>query len=548
MKLHATRFGLPSPKHAESEDAFFLTPGKNGSLLCVLSDGVGSARDPRRAADRVVRLISDHFNAHPSGWPIQKTLERLAGEAHASLCREGAYLDGVNSMQATLAVVSLQNNRLSGLNVGDSPVWLIREGQMERLSESHVHRNTDGREVLTHVLGMPDAFQTHGFERELKRGDRILISSDGLTHLLSDSEIGELVRKHASARGIVQEALQRSAIVDHDDLSAVLVAVEELSPVPSDPESANRPLPRLARGERVDGYLLLRSMADTDRVWLAEKEGRRVVMKFVPAEAESDDDGLIRARFYREAANASRFKDEYFVPASLPENGLGDYYLMDYLEAPSLRFFLKTRRLTVEEAVDLGVFLAKACQRLLRNELIHGDLKPENILIQATSSGATFKLLDLGIAAPVFTDSGTAGTASYLAPERFTGAVVTERTEIYAIGATLYEMLTGRMPQGAIERFQKPRFGAIRRPSHWNPNVPGWMDAVIMKCLNLDPAHRFQHYSELEFALNHPKAALAGAFVSEPLLTRNPLRFYQIGFWICFLLSLLLLLNLLARS
>lgn len=513
----------------------------------MLSDGVGSARDPRRCSERAVRLVGDHFKARPREWPLRKVFERLIDEANASLYREGIYMDGVASMQTTLAVVYLLGDRLYGINVGDSPVYLIRNGITKRLSELHAVRNGDGKDILTNALGMAEEVEPYYFEEEILPGDIVLLSSDGLPGLINDQELGELACRFGSARTLVQEA-QKSG-KDHDDLTAILVEIKETAPSTLPGFSGELPpFPALSKGANVDGYSLLRPMAGNERVWLAEKEENRVILKFLPYGAENEEQGgALRAAFAREAWNATQCVGPFFVEAFLPENKSPNYYIMEYVDAPSLSFLLKSKRLGVTPVVELGQFLCNACQWLLRHELIHGDIKSENVLVFRTDDGLGFKLLDLGIAAPVFTNSGVAGTASYLAPERFQGALVTECTEIFAIGVTLYEMLTGKLPYGEIERFQKPHFTAPKRPSLLNPDVPPWLDAVILKAIAINQDKRFQHFSELLYALEHPESAPMEIFQWEPIFTRNPLLCYKIGFWLFFALSLILSVKLLLK-
>jgi serine/threonine protein kinase len=511
----------------------------------VLSDGVGSARDPRRCAGRVVRLVADNFAARPRDWTIHKTFDRLVEQASRSLCAEGAYHDGAASMQATLAAVCLTGTHASGINLGDSPIFLLRDGGIRQLSHTHHAKNSEGREVLTSAVGMGDAPTGHYFEESVRKGDMLVITSDGLTQLLDQAALAELSQKFRCARSLLESAVEQNPETHRDDLSAILVEIEEVGPDLT--PAANFPLPHPAKGENFDGYRLVRAMAGNDRVWLAERDGNRFVLKFVPQEAETDDTGTIAARFLREAWNASHFDSEYLVPARQPETGSPHYYVMDYIEAPSLRFVMKSRRFRTEEAVALGRFLCHASQWLLRHEIVHGDIKPDNIVALQPGGSVDFKLLDLGLAAPIFTESGVSGTPSYLAPERFAGAALTERTEIYSIGATLYEMLTARPPHGAIERFQKPAFKPVKKPSLLNPNVPPWLDLVILKSLSTQPSTRFQAYSELLYALDHPESLGIGNHY-EPLLTRNPLRFYQIGFWLLLITTLLLLLKLFAAS
>jgi serine/threonine protein phosphatase PrpC len=547
MKLQLSSYEHPGPPGKASQDRLSVTRLEEDGLLCVLSDGVGTARDPERCAERVVRLVADNFAARPRQWSTQKIFAHLVEQANESLHREGFYLDGTTSMQATLAVAWLKGNRLFGLNVGDSPILLVRKGETERLSHDHVAKNADGQERVTQTIGMGPLLQPYYFERELASADTIVLTSDGLTKLLDDDSLGRLVNGASTARGVVSEAIRGRNPGDLDDLSAILVRVENLGPGGSEgeyPPAVDFPQP--AKGKKFEGYHLINRIAGNDRVWLAKKNDRRYVLKFIPLEAQTDDSGVLMARFAREVWNASRLHGEFFVPAKKPESGNPYYYVMDYIEAPSLGFLLKTRKLSADETVELGKFLCRAGQYLLRHELVHGDIKPDNLLVFREGNDISFKLLDLGLASTVFTEASTSGTPSYLAPERFKGAFLTERTEIFSIGATLYESLTGRKPFGAIERFQTPHHVAPPRLTKWNPNVPPWLECVVLKSLSLKQEHRYPCYSELLFGLAHPEAAPWNIH-GGPLLERNPLLFYRTGFWLLLALAVLLTCILLCR-
>jgi serine/threonine protein kinase len=547
MKLRSSSYEHPGPPGKPSQDRIAVAKIEDNGLLCVLSDGVGTARDPERCAERVVRLVAENFAARPRQWPMRKFFEHLAQQANESLQREGFFLDGTTSMQATLAVACIVGNRLFGLNVGDSPILLVRNGEAERLTRDDVVTGPDGQERVTQSIGMGPLLEPHYFERDLAKDDTILLTSDGLTKLLDDDALGRVVNGAATARGLVQEAVRGRKPGELDDLSAIVVRVDNLGPPLPDKEVAPAlDFPRPAKGKPFEGYDLLHCIAGNDRVWLARKGSQRHVLKFVPQEAETDDSGVIMARFAREVWNATRLPGEFFVPSHKPESGHPYYYVMDYVEAPSLSFLLKTRKLSADEAIELGKFLCRAAQFLLRHELVHGDIKPDNILVFREGGEIAFKLLDLGLASTVFSDASNSGTPTYLAPERFSGAFLTERTEIFSIGATLYEALTGRAPFGAIERFQRPHHGVPPRLTRWNPNVPAWLECVILKSISVKKENRYQCYSELLFGLTHPADAPLNVY-SGPLLERNPLLFYRTGFWFFVALSMLLALVLLCR-
>lgn len=156
-----------------------------------------------------------------------------------------------------------------------------------------------------------------------------------------------------------------------------------------------------------------------------------------------------------------------------------------------------------------------------------------------------FKLIDLGSSAEVFSVTSRAGTPSYLAPERFHGAPISERTEVFAIGVTLYEALTRKFPFGEIERFQTPVFHPPKRPSTLNANIPAWLDHVILRALSIDPERRYQHYSALAFDLANPERVEPFYQAGAPLLERDPLTFYRTGFWLLLAATLYLLTRLL---
>ena len=297
----------------------------------------------------------------------------------------------------------------------------------------------------------------------------------------------------------------------------------------------------LHKGQVIDGYELVRPFQHSDRVWLATKDGQRWTLKFAPVEAR--DTEAVLHQFIKETWNATRLRGEYFVETRVPER-TAHYYVMEFIEAPSLRSLLKSRPLAVDEAVALGRFLVDASQHLLRFDLVHGDIKPENILVVTGYDRLSFKLIDLGSATEIFSITSRAGTASYLAPERFREAPISERTEIFAMGVTLYQALTRAFPYGEIERFQTPVFHAPKAPTRVNPNLPPWLESLILRAIAIDPERRYCHYSELSFDLTHPEKV-------EPFLREgrdrlpDALRFYRAGFFILLAIALYLLVKLL---
>jgi serine/threonine protein kinase len=287
-------------------------------------------------------------------------------------------------------------------------------------------------------------------------------------------------------------------------------------------------LQSLLPGDRHDSFTLVRPLHEGGRVWLAtDPGGLSHVLKFPPLDAAEDEQR--REAFLRELWHAARMDSPDFVRAHVPLEGSLRYYVLEYIQAPTLREVLKQGPLRVEEGIELARFLLRAAQYLLSRDHVHGDIKPENILVLRGADGIAFRMIDFGSTAGVLTVHSRAGTPSYLAPERFEGAAVSERTELFSIGVTLHEALTRCLPYGEIERFQTPSFDRPpRRPSQRNRAIPGWLECVILRSLSVDIAARYQTFSEMGYELDNPDKVAPFHVHGEPLRLRNPVLFYKL--------------------
>lgn len=532
--------GIAREEGTSSSDAFAVrTWGE--TVVAVLADGAGTGEPAREAAQRAVRSLIENYQARPRTWTPQRALCEFTQLLNRTLYQESLARFERPEMVSTLAAAVIEGDRLFGINIGDSRVGLARNGALEFLSEDHVERERTN--VLTRALGMAPDVEPHVFERELRSGDVAFLCSDGVSNHLTLSALADELTLHGTARRIVKAARKHATAETMDDMSAIVLDVAQTGSLRTMSER-NLLIPEtLRKGDVIDGHVLVRAFQDSDRVWLAEKEGHRVVLKFAPWEA-TDSEAHLNA-FTRETWNATRLEAEVFVRSHEPPGQTARYYVMEFVDAPSLSKVLHDRRLSIDSAIALGRFLGEAGRILLRHDLVHGDIKPENILCVGDYAKLTFKLLDLGSAAEVFSVTSRAGTASYLAPERFHGAPISERTEIFSIGVTLYQTLTGAFPYGRIERFQTPVFQTPKRPTKINPNIPPWFEAIILRAIARKPERRYQHYSELVYDLGNADKVEPFFEDDAPLLERNPLGFYKAGFYVLLLLALWLLMQLL---
>ena len=554
LHLRHTLHSAPGYPARDNQDAALWREFRDGSALAAVADGVGSARAGGEAARRALDMLADCCAARTPAWSPRRALTEFVSRINRQLHRESEARFGQPELVTTLAAALIVGARAYLVTLGDSTIHLRRGDRVERLTEPQVSTVPGQEHVVTQALGLSAEPTPFFHELDLLAGDRLLVCSDGVTAPLSGGGLEKLLLRDAAARALVTGALDLELPVNQarqhpDDASAIVLEIVSRDDADS-PGQTLQIVPALRPGDVFPDGTLLRPLDEARRVWLAHSPGPAadddaplVVLKF-PAPDAADDETRTDA-FLREAWQAARLDHPAFVRARVPTDPTLRYYVQDYIDAPTLRSVLRDGPLPVERVLALGAFLVRAAQHLSRHDLAHGDIKPDNILVLRDplhpAAPWEFRLIDLGIACDLYSVAPRAGTASYLAPERFGAAPICERTEIHAIGATLYECLALRPPRGEIERFQTPGFTLPPPPpSKHNASVPDWLDSVLLR--TLAPAEeRYALYSELAHDLANPRQVRAFHPADAPLLQRNPVAFYQ---GLCVLLLILNLVQL----
>ncbi|HAY26832.1 MAG TPA: serine/threonine protein phosphatase, partial [Candidatus Accumulibacter sp.] len=176
-----------------------------------------------------------------------------------------------------------------------------------------------------------------------------------------------------------------------------------------------------------------------------------------------------------------------------------------------------------------------------RLDVAHRDIKPANIHL---GRDGQLRILDLGVSLSQSEDeapAGSPGTPSYRAPELFSGEQAGAAHDLYAAGVTLYHLLTRRYPYGEIEPFQHPKFAAPLPPTRYRPEIPGWLENILLKAVARDPGHRFETSEEFLLALERGASRPLGRPPATPLAMRNPLLTWRLTAALSLLLNLLLL-------
>ncbi|HEX4005385.1 MAG TPA: protein kinase [Acidobacteriaceae bacterium] len=244
--------------------------------------------------------------------------------------------------------------------------------------------------------------------------------------------------------------------------------------------------------------------------------GRDVALKILPASLARDPERL--RRFEQESrAVAALNHPNILAIYDVGQSDGSPYLVTELLEGESLREVLDRGPLAQRKVIQYGVQIAEGLAAAHEKGIIHRDLKPENLFI--TRDGRA-KILDFGLAKvavaadvlaadPDLTSSATSagmvmGTAGYMAPEQVRGEAVDARTDIFALGAVLFEMISGQRvfrretaaeTMTAVLREDAPEFSGTA------VQIPPALDRIVRRCLEKDPAHRFQSARDLSFAM-----------------------------------------------
>ncbi|MDN3240615.1 Stk1 family PASTA domain-containing Ser/Thr kinase [Glycomyces tritici] len=226
--------------------------------------------------------------------------------------------------------------------------------------------------------------------------------------------------------------------------------------------------------------------------------GRDVAVKLLRADLSRDESFLIR--FQREAQNSASLNHPNIVAVfDTGEDGGIPYMVMEFVNGRTLKEVLIAEgRFDAATACEVVADMCSALDFSHKHHIIHRDVKPGNVMLSDTNQ---VKVMDFGIARALASNQATMtqtsaviGTAQYLSPEQARGETVDARSDVYAVGCVLYELLVGHPPftgdNPVSVAYQHVREEA-RPPSELNPNVPDSVDAVIMKALAKNPENRY---------------------------------------------------------
>ncbi|QSB05669.1 Stk1 family PASTA domain-containing Ser/Thr kinase [Natronoglycomyces albus] len=250
--------------------------------------------------------------------------------------------------------------------------------------------------------------------------------------------------------------------------------------------------------------------------------GRDVAVKLLRSDLARDESFLIR--FQREAQNSASLNHPNIVAVfDTGEEGGVPYMVMEYVPGRTLKEVLIAEGpFDADRACNVVADMSSALDFSHKHQIIHRDVKPGNVML---SESGQVKVMDFGIAramasgqATMTQTSAVIGTAQYLSPEQARGETVDARSDVYATGCVLYELLVGHPPftgdNPVSVAYQHVR-ETPKPPSELNPDVPPEVDAVVMKALAKNPENRYQSAGEMREDLQR---AAIGAAVHAPMV------------------------------
>ncbi len=257
---------------------------------------------------------------------------------------------------------------------------------------------------------------------------------------------------------------------------------------------------------------------------------RYVAIKILKQEY-SDDKNFI-TKFRGEAQSAAGLSHPNIVSVYDVGDDEGLYYIvMELVEGITLKKFIEKKgRLDIKEAVGITIQIAQGMEAAHNKHIIHRDIKPQNIMI---SREGKVKVTDFGIAKAATGDTysqNAIGSVHYLSPEQARGGYCDEKSDIYSLGVTLYEMLSGTLPFAAENNVSVAlqHINTEAQPvRELVPSVPFSLDRIVQKCMQKRPENRYLHVSELIVDLKRSITNPDGDFVRMPLsgyVPDNPTR------------------------
>ena len=519
-------------------------------IALALADGISSSQVSQLASQTAVRSFLEDYYATSEAWSVRRAAERVLSATNAWLHAQTMGSDGRfekdRGYVCTFSALILKGRDLHLIHVGDSRIYRLHPQALEQLTEDHRVRLSSTESYLGRALGAGPYVEIDYRGWEAEAGEIYLLATDGAYGHLHAEDIHAALREHpadldAAATDLVSLARSRGS---DDDATLQLLRIDELpasdAPHPQLRREGLSLPPTLAPRMEFEGFTILREMQVSARSHLHlavdNSSGQQYVIKTPSVDLSQDADYL--DRFVLEEWIARRIDSPHVIktwPSDRPRTHL--FVAMEFIDGQTLAQWMRDNpHPGLDSARSIIEQLAQGLQALHRREMLHQDLRPENVMIDHQG---TVKLIDLATAhveglaeyhRDALVSAAVPGTLQYTAPEYLLGEGGSPRSELFALAAITYQMLSGQLPYGLnAARVRTPqdlrslRYVPLR---HHRPDLPAWVDAVLAKALHPNPAKRQEVISEFIHDLKAPGAQFHQQRTT-PLIERNPVLFWK---------------------
>ncbi len=568
MDLTYAQLSITGPVREKNEDCVgFWQPEtpelvRSVGIAAVIADGVGGSGRGEVASQLAVQTTVNAFKGTAVETEPADLLRKVFNEANKLVYDASMHHHEEGRMATTLTVSIFRNDEISIGHVGDSRVYLIRNGTLRRLTSDHSYvalqvklglvKERDAmaspmRSMITRSIGQDLICGYDVFKATLAKGDVLVQCTDGLYSVVLDDEICDVAEHLAPAQAcaeLIALAEKRGA---EDNVSVQLIRINEIehrhfyrgAPYyikASTPSVSNDIQPGQLLDDRFEITDLI-NRSGMASIFKANdlQTGLTVAIKVPHMQFESDTATF--SRFEREEEIGKMLHHPYILKifAIEPEKKSRPYIVMEYLQGQTLSALMReVHPLPERDAVKIASRICEALDYMHFHKIVHRDLKPQNIMI---CNDGSIRIMDFGIAKSLkmrritFVGfSPSMGTPDYMAPEQVKGKRGDERTDIYALGAILYEMCAGATPfegESPYAVMNARLTGDPAAPRKINPKLTPAVEEIILHAMERNPADRHPSAAAMKAELDdYEKVELVERFrrLQRPQLWKSRFR------------------------
>ena len=536
----------PGTVRTNNEDnGSFVVPGdeeerRSLGIFAVLADGAGGHGFGEVASKLAVETVERCFRAAELDQTPNQLLWRAFTDANLAVYDRGMLQqNGERRMATTMTALLLRNSEVFVGHVGDCRAYHIHQGRIERLTSDHSYvgmqvkmgllseheaATSDMRTMLTRLIGQNPTVQVDFNKVPIQEGDVLVQCCDGIHGCVTEAEICETVMRYSAqeaSQHLIDMAMKRGS---DDNVTAQVIRVDKVDQVryyrgaaiySEEPRAAMTSEPQV--GQVLDARfeitgLIARSGMGSIFKAVDLENGETVALKVPFMHLESDP------AFY------SRFEREEEIGKSLNHPGIlkiiptsskksRPYFAMELLKGRTLDELIREQeKLPIPQELTFASRICEALDYMHSRNIVHRDLKPANIMV---CDDGSIRIMDFGIAKAQamrrITFGGfspTMGTPDYMAPEQVKGKRGDGRTDLYSLGAMLYEMATGRVPFEAPNAYMIMNarlIGDPRAPRKLNPEISPQVEEIILHAMERDPVDRYASAAEMKAELDAPE-------------------------------------------